>query len=356
MKKRVLFSITSQFGYHTDTYMYCKYLDKAKYDVHYAGFDLNYERRYIDDVTVHYIKLYSSRLKRYSNYILEIHKIIRQEKFDILFLVDCQATLLIRLTNLLQNTVLDIRTGDVFLKDNRLSVYNIKLLLKTLLFKNISIISDSLRRTLHINKHKSFILPLGGEIICKKEKVFDPIVLFYIGVFRNRNIEQTIEGLMLFRKEFPEQSIKYHLVGYGTHADESNLKSLIEKYSLKDIVIFHGRKNHDEIRELFEEANVGVVYIPMKKGYMYQPTTKFFEYLLSGMSIIATKTFENINAFKDNAGVLIEDNPRCFANGLKEIIQNKSKFNSTQIRTDYMEYTWEYIVKHRLEPYFEKIG
>lgn len=355
MKKKLLISITSQFGYHTDTFMYCKYLAKSKYEVHYVGFDVGYARRRLENVTVHNIPVHANKLKRYWVYVRSINRLIRKEKFDLLFLVDCQSSLLIRLSNIFQKTILDIRTGDVQLKENEFSFFNLKIRFTSLFFKRITVISDSLQQALKLPKNKCHYLPLGAEPLKLPDKSFDTFNLFYIGTIHNRNIYQTVEGLALFLKNNPDISLHYDIVGFGSEADERILKESIITHNLNEIVTFHGRKNHDEVMDLFEKCNIGFAYIPITKGYNFQPTSKFYEYVFAGMPVIATNTYENKLAMTSLAGVLIEDNPTDIARGLEDVLKNKEDYNSNRMKEKYKNSTWENIVKQHLEPYIEEI-
>lgn len=355
IKRKLLIILTAQFGYHTDTYMYCKYLDKTKYDVHYIGFDEGQLRREIEDVKVYYIPVHSNKILRYWIYLKTINRLIRKENFDILFQVDCQGSLLIRLCNIFRKSILDVRTGDVWMDKKNFSVYDSKVYLTSLFFKRITIISINLATKMSLPIQKCHYLPLGGDLMLSKPRLFESLRLFYIGTIHGRNFQQTITGLSLFLAANPSIGIQYDIVGYGTDTDEKELLSSIEFSNLHDIVKFHGRKNHDEIKWIFDNANIGVVYVPITKGYTCQPTTKLYEYLLSGMPVIATNTLENKLAMTPEAGVLIDDNPEDFAKGLEIFWNQRETFNSERIKELYKASTWENIVMHNLEPYFDSL-
>ncbi len=355
MKKKILISLTSQFGAHTDTYMYCKYLDKSKYDIHYVGFDGADTRPEIEDIKIHHIQAHKNKILRYWIYLSKINTLIRKENFDILFLVDGQGSLLIRLCNLFRKSILDIRTGDVWMDKKKFSNYDFKIYLSSFFFKRITVISMNLASKMCLPVRKCHYLPLGGDPINLPNKTFETFNLFYIGIIYGRNIDQTIEGISIFHKRNIEIPLKYHIVGYGTEADEKKLINDIERFHLSEIVTFHGKKNHEEAFGLFQQCNVGVVYIPITYGFTCQPTTKLYEYLLAGMPVISTNTLENKLAMTSEAGVLIDDNPDAFAQGLEEFWKQRDTYNSENIKKLYSESTWEYIVKHNLEPYLETL-
>jgi len=351
--KKILITNTSQFGYHTDTYMYCKYLDKAKYEVHYIGFDIGYIKMALENVHIHNVPVYKNKIKRYWVYLNAINKLIRNEKFDIVFQVDRKLTLLVRLCNLNRNCILDIRTGDLRAANLMRGYYNYYILFTSLFYKHVSVISASLGALLHIPMTKTTIIPLGAEIQNVGDKSWNELQLFYIGALPSRNIYQTVEGLSIFIKRNPEITVNYDIVGNGTKVVINHLMHTIDELGLKDVITYHGRKNHSEITEIWKKANIGVVYIPMTQFYNCQPTTKLYECLLSGMPVIATNTLENKLAMTTVAGVLIDDNPEAFAKGLEEFWERRLTFNSQSIKDEYTQSTWQKIVQEYLEPYFE---
>ena len=355
--KKILINIPSQFGYHTDTYMYCKYLDKTKYEIHYVGFDTALTKRGLENdlVRVHYIPVHSNKIKRYWLYLISINKLIRGENFDVVFQVDHKLTLLVRLCNLNRKFILDIRTGDLSQSNLKRFYLNLFVSFTSLFYRRVSVISDSLRLLLNISTRKTRIIPLGADKRNCRVKSWNSLNLFYIGTIHLRNINQTIKGLALFLREFPLVLVSYDIVGMGTDADVLKLKQAIVESNLEKIVTFHGQKGHDEIKEIWEKANVGVVYVPITPYYNCQPSTKLYECLLAGMPVIATDTFENRSEIGDSEGVLILDNPESFALGLETIYKNQHLYNSSKLKEKFIGSTWENIVKLKLEPLFEEV-
>lgn len=71
-----------------------------------------------------------------------------------------------------------------------------------------------------------------------------------------------------------------------------------------------GLENKD-LEPYFEQANVGISFVPMTDHYDAQPATKTFEYSNSGLYVLGTATTENKKSI-DNNGVLIQDTPESF--------------------------------------------
>ena len=110
------------------------------------------------------------------------------------------------------------------------------------------------------------------------------------------------------------------------------------------IIIFAGQIPHDKIKPYFDLHNIGVSYIPKTEYFDVQPPTKTFEYLLSGMPVIATDTLENKRVICSKNGVLINDTAEAFYQGLVRIYTDKNNFDSISIRNSSMQYTWYKIV------------
>lgn len=336
--------------------MYCKYLDKAKYEVHYFCFDRNLPKLSIDEVTVHYVPIKTNRIETYINFLWQLSKYLKNHRIDLIFHINAKYALLIRIICMFHTVVFDIRTGALSKNSLKLKYKNFSLLLYSLCFRRITIISESLRHLLLIPKKKVTIIPLGGERQNLPEKDFSQINLLYVGTLNKRNIHETIVGLASYIKKYkPSYQIRYDIIGHGYTSTTDQLKKTILDNKLEDIVQFHGRKQYNELTRYYRNSNIGVVYVPQKKYYQCQPSTKLFEFLLAGMPVIATNTYENRIALKKNCGVISEDNPAAFAEAIKKLMQHTDSYKSKKIQARYNSSVWENIVNDKLQPYFEKI-
>ena len=153
-KKDLLILLTVQFGYHTDTYMYCKYLDKALFNVSYFCFDMNYPKVFLPDIEVIYIPMNNSRLLSYLNFIVKLRQEIRLKKFHLIFHVHTKFTLLIRFFTLFSPTVFHIRSGDLSENKSVSGLKNIEIPIASFLYSSVSVISDDLALKIRISKKK----------------------------------------------------------------------------------------------------------------------------------------------------------------------------------------------------------
>ena len=293
--KKLLIIDQAQFGYIIDLYYYCKFL-KSNFDISFICWDYGIEKLESYNVKMHYISRKGNIVKRNIRFIIAVIRAISNNYYNIHLIEYFRGCSILKMFLTKKKFVLDIRTGSVNHNNIKRFIYNRIIKLESLFFENVSIISDSLRKKIDIPKEKSFILPQGSAIISKKIKNFNNIDLIYVGTLDNRNIEQTIFGLKLFINEIKslDKKISYQIIGTGHEKEIKILKKVIAELQMEAVVKLVGYVRYTELKRYFDNANIGVSYIPMTKYYDCQPATKTFDYLLSGMPVIASSTKESI--------------------------------------------------------------
>jgi len=338
--KKLLILAKNQFGYHTGVFKMCKYL-KHDYDITYYCFDFGLDRYEMDGVEIIYIKNEGNKLKRIYD-LFSGTKQLKGAGWDIIFVLEFELCFLMKFLVKGKKHILDIRSAGIKTNFFKRKYTDLRIIWNTMFFKNISVISEGVAKKLFIRKY--LVLPLGADIISNNEKIFSKLKLLYVGTLRGRNIFQTVLGL----KDYID------IFGSGSDADTKLLKETILACDLEDCVKFHGRKSHSEIKEFFDESTVGVSYVPITDYYNFQPPTKTYEYLFSGMICLATDTFSNREIISDSNGVLCKDSVNSFSNGLKYIYDHREHFNSEEIRNSIIEFSWENINKKILMPYLNE--
>jgi glycosyltransferase involved in cell wall biosynthesis len=264
-------------------------------------------------------------------------------------------SLLLRICKPSQCFILDIRTGSVDRQPIKRIIFNSQLKFEAKYFKNITVISSSLSEKLNISC-KAHILPIGSDIISSTNKTFKELRLIYVGTLHGRNIEKTIGGFKTFYDEYNSFiPISYTIIGDGPNNEVENLRELVAKNYLTGVVTLAGRVQHDQLKEYFNSTNIGVSYIPLTPYYDVQPPAKTFEYLLSGMPVIATQTSENKKLINPGNGILIGESAEEFYLGLKKIYESRDSFDSKLIRDSNINHTWEKIVLDNLEVYLKDL-
>jgi glycosyltransferase involved in cell wall biosynthesis len=186
-------------------------------------------------------------------------------------------------------------------------------------------------------------------------KTFNKIFLLYVGTITSRNIDQTVTGLYEYLKgSAVEKEAEYYIVGGGIESDVIKLKGTIIKTGLDKIVHYVGPVYGENLNHYFEICNIGVSYIPITKDYDCQPPTKTIEYLMAGMPVIATSTYENQKLISSSNGILINDSPGSFAEGLKKIFNSRDSFNSEKIIESVKDCSYETIIRTKLIPLLTK--
>jgi hypothetical protein len=353
---RLLIVYPNQFGYHTDTFKYCEHLSNT-FEITYICFDQGFEKIFIPKINLIYCDYKKGKIKRLITYFKKIISISNQVEFDVIFTVQFKYSFIIGLFAKSKLKVLDFRTGN--LSKNKFVRYinNIFLRFDSLFFDRLSVISEGLRAILKLSKRRSIILPLGADVISSKLHTYDRMDLLYVGVIKIRNIHQTVEGLGIFLNSNHEfkSSISYTIIGFGPDSYIDKVLTAIDKWDLKDIVKFLGRKKYTDLEPYFDKCNIGVSYIPIVPYYEHQPATKTFEYILSGLFTIATNTFENRQVISENNGIVCNDTPEGFAEALTKLFHKRNMIDEKKVRSSLNEYLWEEIVNTKLLPLLLKI-
>lgn len=339
-RKKLLIIQRKQFGYLTDTFKVAHNL-KDEFDIFFICFSGNQPIMESSGINLIYVNHSGNFFLRGIRLILSSISYIRSIKPDYIFIVYFAFCSLIPLLTC-KKCILDFRTGSVH-KNNQIRVFSDTFAtIESFFFHRISIISEGLMRHLKINRNKAFILPLGADSISSIPKIFDKPRLLYIGTFHNRNLEQTIQGLSIFLKQHPEckETISYDIIGDGWHGEENKLKKESTDLLLHENIRFHGRLSHYEAKHFFDTCNIGISYVPKTEYFDHQPPTKTFEYVLSGMPVIATSTSEHKKIIDDSNGMLCDDSPESFATALRHCIFNFDKYNEEAIREGFSNYTW----------------
>jgi glycosyltransferase involved in cell wall biosynthesis len=103
-----------------------------------------------------------------------------------------------------------------------------------------------------------------------------------------------------------------------------------------------GRKDQKEIPTLLQAADV--LLLPHPKGEYSQSPMKLFEYMASGVPIVASKLPSLCEVLNDSNAVLVEpENPDSLVGGIEKVFSDRANAQTlaAQARGDVNEYTWE---------------
>ncbi len=340
-KPRILFINTCQFGYLTDIYKWCKYL-KDDYDITVLCFDTGLKRQKLDGINVHYISYTGSYQIRGVRFFIAC---LRQILFlkGIVFVEYFKNCEWLKRILPFKKMILDIRTVAVWGTQAERDIYDKRLERACDRFDIVSVISEGVRRRLNRDA-RAFILPLGADIVSLSEKKINGLKLLYVGTFDNRQLDKTIKAVGTFHNQNPEIPITYDIIGNGHHGELEQYRQLVDALGVRDIITLHGRVPNTELKPYFDKTNVGVSFVPITDYYNIQPPTKTFEYTLSGLYTIATRTTENEFVINPNCGILIDDTEEDFVRALEHIWSERTHIDSLKVRTEMTAYQWDRIV------------
>ncbi len=354
MKNKLLIICRKQFGYHTDTYYYCKYLAET-FDITYLCWDYKWPYRKINNVRVKYISREGGILRRYFRFLFQAVLEVNAE-YNFCFLKYFPACSALKLAHWKTRYIFDVRTGYVGSSELMRVAHDNFLWLESLMFKNITVISECLARRLRLSAGRSHILPLGSEVISETSKHFVDMRLLYVGTLENRNIEDTVIGFhQFYNRHSSHVKMSYDIIGSGPRREEDKLRKIIQEMGLQELIHVRGYVPHDRIQGYFDRNNIGISFIPMTDFFDCQPPTKTFEYALSGMVVIATATSENKSIINEQSGVLIDDSPGGIYKALEKVYQTRDSYDSEEIRNSCRLFIWDNIVHNNLEAYLKSL-
>lgn len=227
------------------------------------------------------------------------------------------------------------------------------------LFKYIGAGKDGNQNCIRYNipASKNLQVEIGKPDYGYKKRLFENLNFIYIGTLNGRDIWKTIGPIDKFISSHPEVEINYHIVGGGNFEEVEILNSNILSSKNRSNIIYHGRLSNNDMKKILKECNIGIAYLPINEYYNNVPTTKLYEYALSGMPVIATKTNITVQSFNERIGVLCNDNAEDFYRALNVLFSNiqANRYSSEEIRSLYEEYSITTTMKNNYIPIISNI-
>lgn len=348
---KILITPKGQYGYNTDYFKMANYLAEQNLQVDILCFDQGFTK--IDtheNVNVIYINNKKSKLTNYINYNTQIVKYVLKRRNEYNWIVvsgtiEYCGAIPLMLRKLTPRTlwIMDIRTCAVFNDERKRRLYDSSMLWSAKFFNHTTIISDLVAKRLKITNYT--LLPLGADCIVditKKKLQKEKINFLYVGTFEGRNIDNVIKAFDIFSSKVNNKiQTKLDIVGFSyKNSTQEIVLAAMKDAKNNDKIIYHGRKAHDEIKELFQEATVGISYVPITEYYDVQPPTKTFEYILNGLICIGTNTKANAQIINNKNGVLTNDDIDSVVRGMEKVLVDIYKFNILEISSTVEDYTW----------------
>ncbi|WP_422123848.1 glycosyltransferase [Planococcus sp. X10-3] len=359
--KKIIIAPKSQYGYITDYLQMVKRLAAKGLAVDVICFDEGLPK--IDapeNVEILYVARTRYKLVNYSRHISAIAKRVLAERTAVKWVVisaniELSGILpgLLKLFTPNVRWILDIRTCAVFQGAMKRKVYDWLVTASAVFFDRTTIISPLVAERLGIKKFD--VLPLGSDCyIDLGSKVFcrQRIEFLYVGKFDDRRVGDLVRAFdAISNQQNGEDEMVFHIVGFADREEEAQiLRAEIDKADHKEQIIWHGKKSHAQIKELFETASIGFSYIPKTEFFDVQPPTKTYEYIRNGMVCIATNTRANAEIITAANGVLVNDDVPALVAGIELALARLDMYESSVIAQTVEKNEWQYIMGdfHRL--------
>ena len=356
--KNIVFICQTQFGYHIDTYYYTRHL-ASFYNITFICRDEARPKYSVEGVNVIYISQSKSKIINYFSFLFNSRKLASNLRPSFIFVKHfslCSILILLN-KNTLRNNI-DIRTGSVSANPFKRAFQNFTIFFDSCFYKKQTVISESLKRKWFIRKD-AFILPLGADIYKRKSYSLEhckerDLILFYVGSLVGRNLEIVISGFKHYLDKNPMSRVSLKIAGNYNNSEGNKLINLTEEYNLTDKVNFLGYLSRDQLYRTLDSVDIGIVHVPNTSFYDCQPSTKLFEFLLSGIPVIASATAENLKVVKEGMGLTYKsDCSICFSETLEELITQLVDLQLDVDCTAVEQFSWEKISLN-LKDYIEE--
>ena len=352
-KQKLLFIDKEQFGYLTDLYKWCEYL-RDEYNITVVSMDIHRSKLELPGVRVKYVPVQSWMNRTFRGILFILYSLFNAFFFNgKIFVVYFPQCSILKKILFWKKMHVDVRTLWVSKDERCRKNYDDRLIKECGCFDSFSAISDGVAKKIGIPEYD--MIPLGSDVISTVPKDYEnEIRLLYVGTLNNRDMEKTIVGLKLFVEKHPDIHVSYDLVGDGQPGLLNKLIDIAEESGISNYITFHGFVPQTQTGPFFDRCNVGVSFIPITSYYDYQPPTKTFEYVMSGLFCVATGTISNKEIINSDNGVIISDTPEGFCHGLEEYWNRRSDVNESVLRASLSEYKWDNIISRYVLPVIKK--
>lgn len=343
-KNKLLIICRYQFGYHTDRYKWAEYL-RSTYDITFITL-AGRPKIFMDGVTTKYVKSIGPRFLRGFMFVLYTlwNVLLFKGQIIICYYPGCE---IYKKLMPWKKMILDLRTLTVTGDKAHRAAGDKKIKECVDLYDYVTAISEGLRDKIGAPKEKTAILPLGADIVSSADKCFNDLNLLYVGTFMNRDLDKTVRGYAKALKQLPSEfKIHYYMIGNGFNGELEQYRELAKDLGIENYITLPGFIQHEELKYYFDKCNVGVSFVPITDYFEYQPVTKTYECILSGLYTIATATYSNKEIINDDNGILIQDTEDDFARAIVEIYNKRNILDNKKVRETLCESQWKFIVQN----------
>lgn len=210
-----------------------------------------------------------------------------------------------------------------------------------------------------LDSKKIIIIPPGGKNFSQSypSDAIQPRLktkkIIYAGLVNPReHVDLFVKSIPFIAKKHPEA--EFIISNKGENIDK--IKKLCKKLSINPN--FYWFQSLEKARELINTCYVGVLPSSNDTGRKLGTPLKLMEYLSNGLPVIANNIGSWCNIIEENKlGILTEDSPDNFAEGINRLIEDKKLYNSLcqNIWTFLKKFNWKTHIEQYLIPAYEKL-
>ncbi|NKI32045.1 glycosyltransferase [Croceivirga thetidis] len=346
-KKKILVVAKDQFGYSTTLFKHCQYLQN-KFDVCYLGWDYQRPEIKMTGIEIKHVSRLGNKVRR----TLRLINAIKAElsKCHLAFGTYFLGISLLKILISGKRYILYIDTLHVEHGGLKKLVSDSILRFELFFFSEVMVISRGVAQRIGFKNYQ--ILPLGGESFkINFEKQDEKLSLLYVGTLGRRKIMECVQGYHKFlSSKKDEHKYIFRIVGDSDTGEQEEIDAYIQQNNLGNNIKMYGYVPQHELYTIYDKSNLGISFIPLFEEYDKQPPTKTYEYLVSGLPIIATATTANKEIVTKKDGLLINDSSEDFCTALEKMCGTIDSYNSNDIQKRNERYKWKYVVERNLIP------
>lgn len=176
-------------------------------------------------------------------------------------------------------------------------------------YKGLVFISRHIQEYYATRTKKSIVVPILSDCsgTFHLSTRLDTLDFVFVGTisFPKENLEELLEGFLLFAKEQPNARLE--LYGILAGSNRRRLEEFIAKANATENIIYKGSLQHAEVPDVLSSAGALILPRANNKQNFYGFSTKLSEYAVSGTPIILTNTGVAADYFEDGVSCLMCD-------------------------------------------------
>jgi len=168
-------------------------------------------------------------------------------------------------------------------------------------------------------------------------------VLYHGVISRGRGILETVEAFKILKNE----SVKATLILLGNGPAKKEIEQYVLDNHLEEVIKVCGPVEYSEVSDYIAACDVGIIPLPDRSWWWFQPSLKLLEYLALRKPVIVSDIPSNrtVVGNMNIASYLKGTSPSDIAEGIREFISSKKDFDPDTARRIAENFSVENVAK-----------